>query len=66
MSIEELIYKDGENMNEWQILRNGKVWYDRFDTEDLAIEHMDEDVRNDDDNFYEVVEMTDEEMAQYQ
>ena len=31
-----------ERGNEWTILKKGKVWCDRFDSEDLAYEFLDE------------------------
>lgn len=51
-------------MNEWQVLRNGEVWNDRFDSEFLAILNLEECSALDDAD-YVVTQMTDEEMNKY-
>lgn len=53
---------------EWKVLRNGGLWSDRFNSEDLAYEHIKECVEDDgygDYNDYEVKEMTKEEIMEY-
>jgi len=57
-----------ERGNEWTILKKGKVWCDRFDSEDLACEFLDEWLEkhelDNEDNFL-VRQMTQEEIDSY-
>lgn len=54
-------------MKEYKVLKNGKLWSDRFDSEDLAYEHIDECIEIGQGNLYEFIveEMTEEEINSY-
>ena len=54
-------------MREWKVLKNGKVWEDRINSEELANEISDELVKYSEHHLcvVEVVEMTEEEISSY-
>lgn len=51
--------------SEWKVLRNGRLWTDRFDSEDLAYAHIDECKRDGTEGDYEVKEMTKDDLDRY-
>ncbi len=55
-------------MREWKVLLNGKLYSDRFDSEELAQAHIEEEVKKgvSDSIDFEVVEMTQEEILAYE
>ena len=50
---------------EWKVLRNGKLWTDRFDSEDLAYEYVLECQSEGDEGIFTVEEMTENEINEY-
>lgn len=54
-------------MKEWKVLLRGEIWSDRFNSEELARDHVDMCVDNDVGEYgeFEVLEMTQEDMDEY-
>lgn len=50
---------------EWKVLRNGKLYTDRFNSEDLAYEYVEQLVEQGDTSEFTVEEMTQEEINSY-
>lgn len=50
-------------MKEWKVLRNGKLWNDRYNSEEDAVWYV--EMEAEDDAEYEVMEMTEEDMKKY-
>lgn len=51
---------------EWKVLRNGKLWSDRFGSEELAQCHVEEQIEQGVAGDFEVAEMTKEEILAYE
>lgn len=54
-------------MKEWQVLINGEVWTDRFNSKDMAIDYIKEQVKEGvgEQWEFEVREMTGEDLKKY-
>lgn len=52
-------------MEEWKVLRDGKTWTDRFESEDWALEYIEVECKDLDGEF-SVEKMTDEDIKAYE
>lgn len=55
-----------KNMKEYKILKDGKLWSDRFNSEEDAIFDMNQDMEEYPESSFEVQVMTDDEVARYE
>ena len=54
-----------DTLEEWKVLRNGKTWTDRFESEDWALEYIEVECKDLDGEF-SVEKMTNEEIKAYE